>query len=135
MAIIHTDGACSGNPGKMGIGAVIEEKENGMVLLEISEAIGHGTNNIAEYTALIRALEEAKKIGIKKAIVRSDSQLLIRQMTGEYKIKAPHLRELWRKANRAAEGMEIRYEHVPREENVHADELSKKAMSGTTHRS
>ncbi len=124
--IINTDGACSGNPGKMGIGAVITKE--GKVILEISEDIGHGTNNIAEYTAVIRALEEARKLGITEATVRSDSLLLISQLRGEYKVKAPHLRELRRKITKLSEGMKLVFEHVPRENNPHADELSKKAI-------
>jgi ribonuclease HI len=126
MAVIHTDGACSGNPGKMGIGAVIEE--GGKILCEISEDIGDGTNNIAEYTAVVRALEEARKLGIKSIIVRSDSLLLVRQLEGKFKIKAPHLRELRRQILALSEDMQISYEHIPREENGHADELSKKAI-------
>ena len=90
MVTINTDGACSGNPRKMGIGAVI--KENGKILCEVSESIGHGTNNIAEYTAVVRAIEEAKKLGVKKAEVRSDSLLIIKQLRGEYKVKEFHLR-------------------------------------------
>ena len=126
MFIINTDGACFGNPGKMGIGAVI--REDGKVLCEISESIGHGTNNIAEYTAVIRALEEAKKLGVMKAELRSDSLLVIKQLRMEYKVNEPHLRELRRKAFKTAEGMVIVYKHVPREENEAADELSKRAL-------
>ncbi|MFA6530198.1 MAG: ribonuclease HI family protein [Candidatus Micrarchaeia archaeon] len=126
MAIINTDGACSGNPGKMGIGAVITE--NGKTLIEISEAIGNGTNNIAEYTAVIRALEEAKKLGIKEITLRSDSLLVIKQLRNEFKVKEFHLRELKRKVVKVSEGMAIKYEHIPREENGIADELSKRAI-------
>lgn len=126
MFIINTDGACSGNPGKMGVGAVIIK--DGKVISEISEAIGEGTNNIAEYTAVIRALEEAKKIGVDEATIRSDSLLLISQLRGEYKVKAPHLRELRRKILKISEGMTLHFEHVPREENSYADNLSKKAI-------
>lgn len=129
MAIINTDGACSGNPGKMGIGAVITE--NGKTLAEISEAIGNGTNNIAEYTAVIRALEEAKKLGLKEITLRSDSLLIIKQLRNEYKVNEFHLRELKRKVTKAGEGMKISYEHVPREENRIADELSKRAIGLT----
>jgi ribonuclease HI len=126
MFIINTDGACSGNPGKMGIGAVISK--DGKILAEISEAIGDGTNNIAEYTAVIRALEEARKLGVAEATIRSDSLLLISQLKGEYKVKAPHLRELRRKITKLSEGMKLHFEHVPREKNAHADELSKLAI-------
>ncbi len=124
--IINTDGACSGNPGKMGIGAVIVK--DGKIIARISEDIGHGTNNISEYTAVIRALEEAKKLGITEATVRSDSLLLISQLRGEYKVKAPHLRELRRKIVKLSEGMKLVFEHVPREQNELADELSKQAI-------
>jgi ribonuclease HI len=77
---------------------------------------------------VLRALEEAKKLGVKKAEVRSDSLLIVKQLRGEYKVKEFHLRELRRKVQKATEGMEIIFEHVPREENGKADDLSKRAV-------
>jgi ribonuclease HI len=122
---IFTDGASFGNPGPMGIGIVI--KKNGTVLKEISEYIGEGTNNIAEYTAVIRALEYAKEKGEKEVHLRSDSQLIIRQLTGDYRTKDPKLKPLKRRIDLLLKEMNVVFEHIPREQNSEADELSKKA--------
>jgi ribonuclease HI len=121
---IFTDGASLGNPGPMGIGIVI--KKNGSVLKEISEYIGEGTNNIAEYTAVIRALEYAKKSGESEVHLRSDSQLIVRQLNGDYKTKDPKLKPLKRKIDLLLKDMNVIFEHIPREQNKEADELSKK---------
>lgn len=123
--LIFTDGAALGNPGPMGIGIVVYR--NGEKLKEICEYIGEGTNNMAEYTAVIRALEYAKEIGEKEVHLRSDSQLLVRQLSGEYKTRDPKLRILKRKIDGLLKGMDVRFEHIPREKNEEADELSKKA--------
>lgn len=127
MAIAaYCDGACFGNPGPMGIGVVIWK--DGKKLKEISEFIGNGTNNIAEYNAAIRALQEIKKLGEKELILRSDSQLLIKQMNGEYKVKEIHLKALKLKVDELRLGMHIKFEHILRESNKIADYLSKKAI-------
>ena len=130
MVIAYCDGACFGNPGPMGIGAVIWK--DGKKLQEISEYIGSGTNNIAEYSAVIRALIEIKKLGARskrlEAIIRSDSQLLIRQMNGEYKVKEKHLKALKLKIDELRIGMHVKFEHIPRERNKSADYLSKIAI-------
>lgn len=125
MLIVYTDGACLGNPGPMGIGIVIYA--DGKIVREISEYIGEGTNNIAEYSALIKALKEIKKLGARKAIIRTDSQLLTRQLSGDYKIKNKKLKELKAIVDDLMSGLVIEIEHIPREENTKADELSKKA--------
>ncbi|MEK6978786.1 MAG: ribonuclease HI family protein [Candidatus Micrarchaeota archaeon] len=128
--LIYTDGACSGNPGKMGIGAVLIK--NGVAVKKISEDIGEGTNNIAEYTAVIRALEEAQKLGEADITLRSDSLLIIQQLRGEYRIRAIHLRELKRKIDAICRDkgheLHVTFEHVPREQNKTADKLSKDAI-------
>jgi len=128
--LINIDGASLGNPGAAGIGLVICDPQ-GNVLAEIGESIGTTTNNVAEYTALVRALEEASRLrppGRTRLVIRTDSELLQRQMTGAYKIKAPSLRPL------AVEVMarrrvfaEVRIVHVPREENWQADKLAGEA--------
>ncbi|HIH23324.1 TPA: ribonuclease HI family protein [Candidatus Micrarchaeota archaeon] len=128
--LIYTDGACSGNPGKMGIGAVLIK--NGVAVKKISESIGDGTNNIAEYTAVIRALEEVQKLGEMDITLRSDSELLVKQLRGEYRIRAIHLRDLKRKIDEICKGkgheLHVIFEHVPREQNKTADKLSKDAI-------
>jgi len=126
MAMIaYADGCCLGNPGKMGAGVVIVH--GGKVVKEISRFLGMGTNNIAEYTAVLIAVEEARKLGAKGLTVRSDSRLLVSQLKGEFRVKAPHLRELMGKVWKAGEGMALHFEWIPREENERADELSKEA--------
>jgi ribonuclease HI len=126
---IFTDGASLGNPGPMGIGVVVYL--HGKKIKEISEYIGHGTNNIAEYTALIRALEFAvgfaKESGAKDVHIKADSQLIIRQMNGEYKVKDEKLKPLKRKADSLCIGLHVKFEHIPREKNEEADVLSKEA--------
>ena len=125
---IWVDGACRGNPGPASIGGHIEDCE-GNVVARISERLGHSTNNVAEYTALIRALEEAKALGAAEVEVRSDSLLLVKQMAGEYRVKHPNLRPLFEKARILAKGFrEFRFFHVPREENRAADRLANEAL-------
>ncbi len=110
----------------MGIGVVITK--NGSVVKEISEYLGNGTNNIAEYTAVIRALQETEKLGEKEAIIRSDSQLIIRQLNGAYKIRQAHLKKLSQVVGGFRTKIKVVFEHVPREENEAADMLSKHAI-------
>lgn len=125
--IVYTDGACSGNPGPMGIGVVIFN--DGQEIFKISKNIGEGTNNIAEYSAVIEGVKKAIDLGAKGILVRSDSQLLVRQLNGQYRIKEPHLRELKRDLeNLLAEEFEVNFEYIPREENKIADKLSKQAL-------
>lgn len=127
MLIIYTDGACFGNPGPMGIGVVVyKEKKK---IMEISEYVGEGTNNRAEYLALIRALEIAKKMEEKEILIRTDSQLIERQIKGEYKVKNEKLKPLKAKADKLISEMEVKVEHITREKNEEADELSKRAAS------
>ncbi|MBN2478418.1 ribonuclease HI family protein [Candidatus Micrarchaeota archaeon] len=125
--IIYTDGACSGNPGPMGIGAVFYKGENRVC--EISEKIGDGTNNIAEYRAVIEAVRKAREMGETDFVIRSDSQLLVRQLNGEYRIREMHLRKLKRELDEImGDSMHVQFEHIPRDDNTEADRLSKKAI-------
>ncbi len=137
MLVINTDGACFGNPGPMGAGATVYKGNR--KIAEICEYLGSGTNNIAEYSAALRALEFAKSLGETEVEIRSDSQLLIRQLKGEYKVKAPHLKELHSKILDISKGMKITYKWVRREHNQDADLLSKAAIekrgSGQLHSS
>jgi ribonuclease H / adenosylcobalamin/alpha-ribazole phosphatase len=96
---------------------------------EIARGIGETTNNVAEYTAVIEGLEMAAELGGRTVALRSDSQLLINQLTGRYRVKAPHLQPLHRRARSIAAGFErISFEHVPREENVEADRLANEGV-------
>ncbi len=124
MLVAYIDGACFGNPGPMGIGIVLYKA--GKKIKEISEHFGRGTNNIAEYSAFIRALEEAKKLGEKGVLVRTDSQLLANQINGVYKVRDKKLKELKARADLIMAGLNVKVEHIPRERNAEADALSKK---------
>ena len=121
---INCDGAARGNPGPAGAGAVVVA-EDGTVLAEVAEGLGETTNNVAEYTAVIRGLEEAQRLGASEVLLRSDSQLLINQLTGRYRVKAPHLQPLYRQVRDLLRSFDrVDLEHVPRERNVAADALA-----------
>lgn len=122
--VIHCDGAARGNPGPAGLGAFITTPA-GEVVAEIAEGLGETTNNVAEYTAAIRGLERARELGAREVLLRSDSQLLINQLTGVYRVKSSHLQPLHAQVLSLAAGFErIRFEHVRRERNVDADRLA-----------
>ena len=122
--IVACDGASRGNPGPAGAGAQIVD-DDGVVLAEIAEGIGETTNNVAEYTAVIRGLERARELGAAHVLLRSDSQLLINQLTGLYRVKAPHLQPLHAAVLAEARRVgRVTFRHVPRERNTHADRLA-----------
>jgi ribonuclease HI len=123
MLLIFTDGASLGNPGPMGIGVVIYR--DGIRVEELSEYIGDGTNNVAEYSAVIKALETVHGMGEMEAHIKSDSQLIVRQLNGEYKVRDPELRPLKRRVEDLCRGIRVHFEHIPREHNEEADALSK----------
>src|ERR1700690_1452963 len=132
--IIYTDGGARGNPGPAGIGVVIQE-EKGKVLKEISEYIGEATNNVAEYHALIRALGEASELFGEKTLemdfeVRMDSELVVRQCQGLYKVKEPTLKDKFAMVAqmRLEDFPNLTFTHVRREKNVRADELVNEAI-------
>lgn len=132
--IAYTDGGARGNPGPAGSGAYIIDAD-GNVLKKAHKALGHATNNVAEYTAVILALEEIKKIvpaAKRKEIeveLRMDSELVCRQMMGWYKIKAPGLKPLFADVkNLLIDFPNAKFVHVRREQNKDADELSNIAM-------
>ena len=125
MLVIFTDGASLGNPGPMGVGVVIYR--DGVRVEELEEYIGDGTNNIAEYTAVIKGLETAHSMGEIDVHVKSDSQLIVRQLNGEYKVRDMELRPLKARVDSLCVGIKVRFEHIPREKNGEADELSKRA--------
>ncbi|VVC04888.1 Ribonuclease HI [Candidatus Bilamarchaeum dharawalense] len=126
MIIAFTDGASSGNPGPMGIGVVLIKE--GFVVEELSEYLGQGTNNIAEYTAIIKALETAHNMGETEVHIKSDSELAIRQLNNEYRVKDPELILLKKRVDHLCAGIKVSFEHIPREKNAEADKLSKEAV-------
>jgi ribonuclease H / adenosylcobalamin/alpha-ribazole phosphatase len=127
-ARLSTDGGARGNPGPAAFGYVLEA-EDGSVLAEHGEAIGTATNNVAEYRALVAGLEKALELGVDDLEVVSDSELLVKQMRGEYKVKNAALRELSLEAARLARQLEsIAYKAVRREHNERADELVNDAL-------
>ena len=119
-----SDGAARGNPGPAGIGAAVLTPE-GEVLAEIAEGIGETTNNVAEYTAALEGLRRAADLGADEVELRSDSRLLVEQLSGRYRVKSAHLRPLH--AAVLAEARRIgraEFRHVPRAQNTHADRLA-----------
>jgi ribonuclease HI len=127
-ARLLTDGGSRGNPGPAAYGYVLEA-EDGTVLAAHGEAIGVATNNVAEYRALLAGLERAAETGIDELAVVSDSELLVKQMRGEYKVKNAALRELWEEAQGTASRLgSVTYESVRREENELADRLVNEAL-------
>ena len=122
--IVSCDGAARGNPGPAGAGSSLATPD-GTVVAEIAQGLGETTNNVAEYTAVILGLERAKELGATDVLLRSDSQLLINQLTGIYRVKTPHLQPLHRRVRTLAASFgAIRFEHVPRERNREADRLA-----------
>jgi len=116
-AIIFTDGAADPNPGPASIGAIIKS-ERGRVVSRISQSIGEATNNQAEYQAVIAALEAALKLGATQVEVRSDSEWLVRQVNGQYRVKAAAIRPLYIRVKQLQTRFEkCTFVHIPREEN------------------
>lgn len=126
---MHTDGAARSNPGPAAFAYTIERPGDSTV--EEHGCLGDTTNNIAEYTALVRALEHAQRLGGRRLSVHSDSELMIKQMNGEYKVKHPGLLPLYREAQLLTSRFEdVRFHHVRRETNKRADELCNLALDG-----
>jgi len=127
-AKLSTDGGARGNPGPAAYGYVLEA-EDGTVLDARGETIGVATNNVAEYRALIAGLEKAVELGIDELEVVSDSELLVKQMQGEYRVKNEVLRELNDEANFLERKLgRVRYKAVRREHNELADKLVNEAL-------
>ena len=128
MIIAYIDGGARGNPGPAGFGVRIERADSSLVD-EFHDSIGIATNNVAEYRGLIAALEWARAHGETDVLVRSDSLLLVQQMLGNYKVKHAGLLPLYARARLLAHDLgRVRYEHVRREANRHADRLANEAM-------
>jgi ribonuclease HI len=126
--IVHTDGAARGNPGPAAIGVVVQD-ETGRVIWETSRSLGIRTNNEAEYLALIAALEYLKECRAAEADFYLDSELVVRQISGRYRVKEPRLLALHGRATMLLNAVpRHRFHHVPRKENAHADGLANEAL-------
>ena len=130
--VAYIDGGARGNPGPAGYGVRIED-EHGTLVSEFNGFLGTSTNNVAEYNGLVAALKYAERHGHKRVHIKSDSELLVKQMRGEYRVKNPGLQPLYQQARTIALGLErIVYEHVRREQNKDADRLANLAMDEGT---
>ena len=130
--VIYADGAARGNPGPAGIGVVIED-ERGRVLKELSQFVGRKTNNQAEYMALIEGLQVAAEYQADAIQVRLDSELLVRQLKGEYKVKSPLLKPLRNKVQKLLAGYKVvGIEHIERQYNRAADRLANRAIDAAS---
>lgn len=126
---INIDGAARGNPGPAAFAYVIARE--GECLAEAAGRLGTATNNLAEYTALVRALERAADLGAERLLVRSDSELLVKQMNGLYRVKNPQLKVLHDQACRLrGQFSSVTIVHVPRAQNSHADRLCNEVLDG-----
>ncbi len=124
---MFVDGACFGNPGLAGVGVVVYE--DGKIAKKLSRFIGEATNNIAEYTAIIYALQEALINRFDEVVICTDSELVYHQMTGAYKVKQPHLKVLYDQACHLCQGIKkLKFTSIPREKNKEADVLAKEAI-------
>ncbi len=126
--VIFTDGAADPNPGPAAIGVIIKD-EQGKLIARISQCIGTTTNNQAEYKAIIAALEKAIKLGATHVEINSDSELVVRQLSGIYRVKKAALKPLYQKVKQLQgllEGFTIT--HIPRQQNIEADNLANTAL-------
>ena len=132
--VAYIDGGARGNPGPAGYGVRIEQPD-GTLIDEFGDSIGVATNNVAEYRALVAALEWIRAHRHQAVHVRSDSLLLVQQMLGRYKVKHPGLQPLHAKARLLAHEVgRVTYEHVGRALNVHADRLANQAMDAASRK-
>ncbi len=125
---IYCDGAARGNPGPAGIG-IVAIGQDGSVLARLAQGIGVATNNVAEYRAALEGLILARELGAESITLRSDSKLLIEQLSGRYRVKSPTLVRLHREIMQLlASFRDVRLEHTPRERNVEADSLANQGV-------
>jgi ribonuclease HI len=126
-AIANIDGGSRGNPGPAGYGVRIQQSDGAIV--DLKQALGHCTNNVAEYNGLLAALRWAAEHGITSFTIRSDSELLVKQLRGEYRVKNPGLQPLFEEARSLVRRIgTVTFEHVRREFNREADRLANEAM-------
>ena len=125
-ATLFVDGGARGNPGPAGAGVVLEVGEK---VMRLGEYLGEATNNVAEYKALLLGLKAAADMGLSELEIRSDSELMVRQLNGQYKVKSPALMDLYFSAIKLLSGFrKTSLKHVPREENKEADKLANMAI-------
>ena len=130
----NIDGGSRGNPGPASYGVVIRDPR-GQVVAKLKKYIGRSTNNVAEYYGLIAALDYAQQHSIRALRIESDSELLVRQMRGQYKVKSPELRPLYERARKMAQTFDLfKIDHVYREHNAEADALANEALDETSGR-
>src|SRR6201982_2360071 len=128
----HMDGGSRGNPGPASYGVVVRDPR-GQIVAKLKKYIGRSTNNVAEYYGLIAALAYAQQNGIPALRIESDSELLVRQMRGQYKVKSPELRPLFERAKKMAQTFDsFKIDHVYREQNAEADALANEALDETS---
>jgi probable phosphoglycerate mutase len=126
-ATANVDGGSRGNPGPAGYGVRITRDDG--TIVDLKESIGIATNNIAEYSGLVAALRWAAGEGVRSLHVKADSELMVKQMLGEYRVKNPGLRPLYEEARRLVDRIgRVTFEHVRREQNTDADRLANEAM-------
>src|SRR5215468_8281237 len=129
IATMHIDGASRGNPGKAAYAIVLARP--GEPIIEEADTIGTASNNVAEYTALVEGLSLAAELGVKKLNIFSDSELMVKQMNGEYKVKNEDLRQLYEEACQLRKQFEkVTITHVRREQNKRADLIGNEALDG-----
>ena len=126
--VIHTDGASRGNPGRAAIGAIMRDEKDALVAT-ISRDIGKTTNNQAEYRAVIAALKKAASLGVENVELNSDSELIVKQIKGQYRVKKDTLRPLYENVMQLKNRFKsFKIRHVPRERNREADKLANAAI-------
>jgi len=126
--VIHTDGVSKGNPGQASIGIIIRDEKGGMVA-SISQSIGRATNNQAEYRAIIAALEEALPLNADEIELNSDSELVVKQVKGQYRVRKETLRPLYQQVKQLQGNLKgFKIKHVPRQQNREADKLANAAL-------
>ncbi len=127
---LNVDGASRGNPGPASIGVTLKDEKN-RILAEISEKIGNTTNNQAEYQAIIAGLKKALSLGATEVEVKSDSELVVRQVLGVYRVKKEELKPLHQEVRRLAGSLAaFKIGSIPREQNREADRLANQALDG-----
>lgn len=126
--VIFTDGTAEPNPGPAAIGAIIKD-EQGKLITSISQGIGQATNNQAEYRAIIAALENAIRLGADQVDIHSDSELVVRQINGRYRVKNAALKPLYQRVKQLQSQLKgFTITHIPRQQNIEADSLANMAL-------
>ena len=125
----YTDGASRGNPGESGIGGVVKSAD-GATVLRFQRHIGRATNNIAEYTALLELLERMRGVACRHLVVHSDSELMVRQLNGSYRVRQPEIRQRFERLQELRRELpfSIEFRHIAREENSEADALANEGI-------